>query len=721
MTGLQNILDLTNYYTVNELSIISNLISEYMTLSKSSKGVQYYNIPCAFDIETTSFFRQSETSTEKVAIMYVWAFSICGYCVIGRTWEEFVYLIEYLSTEYDTNKNKRILIYVHNLSFDFSFFRKWLEWENVFASKSRTPIYALTVTGIEFRCSYLLSGYKLQFIAQNHLTKYHILKLVGDLDYDLIRHSKTPLSDAEIQYCLHDVKIIIAYIQEKIETENGIQNIPLTKTGYVRRYCRNMCFYDTDKHLNSDAKKIAYQKYMCRMKLTLSEYYQLKRAFQGGFTHANPFYIDKVLSDVSSFDFTSSYPAVMLSEKFPITSSEIIQLPISEEEFNFNLNNFCCLFELELFDVQPLIFFENYITRYRCRELEKPVCSNGRIVSAKHLKITVTEQDYFIIKKFYKWSAQKIASFRRYKKGYLPKDFILAILKLYKDKTELKGVEGSEVEYMQSKEMLNSCYGMAVTDILREEITYINNEWVGEGSRKDEKAEIKEPENIIYRYNSNKSRFLYYPWGVWVTAYARRNLFTGILEFGGDYVYSDTDSIKVLHADRHKEYIERYNKMIQFKVAEMLSRYKLPIDSASPKNKKGVVKTLGVWEYEGTYKRFKTLGAKRYMVENEGGVNITVSGLNKSVCVPYIFRQLENPFDFFRNEMYIPGEYTGKKTHTYIDETMQGDVIDYMGNTAHYHELSGVHLSNAPYQMSMAKEFIEYITELRLMQGVGYE
>ena len=292
MMELQNILDLTNHYKVSDLKDIIKSLDEVLVLSGSVKGVKYYNVPCAFDIETTSFFRQSENVKEpqKVAIMYIWMFSIYGYCVVGRTWKEFQELIYTLELELQTTKNKRLLIYVHNLSFDFSFFRKWLEWENVFASKSRSPIYALSKNGIEFRCSYMLSGYKLELIAERHLQKYHVLKMVGDLDYDLIRHSETPLTDKELCYCLNDVKVIVAYIQEKIESENGIQNIPLTKTGYVRRYCRNMCFYE-DKHNNTDEKKIAYQKYMNRMKLTLEEYYQLKRAFQGGFTHANPFYI----------------------------------------------------------------------------------------------------------------------------------------------------------------------------------------------------------------------------------------------------------------------------------------------------------------------------------------------------------------------------------------------------------------------------------------------
>lgn len=720
MMEFQNILDLNNYYSVEEWKTVYNLISDNLYIVGSPRSTRYYNIPCAFDIESSSFFQLSE----KVAIMYIWTFAIYGFVFVGRTWDEFIRLIRRITNDLHTNKKLHLLIYVHNLGFDFSFFRKWFEWEKVFSVKPRTPIYAIMEDcGIEFRCSYLLSGYKLETIAKSHLHKYRIQKMVGDLDYNLLRHNKTPLTEKEMVYCLNDVKVVSAYIMERIETERGIHNIPLTKTGYVRRYCRNMCFYENGEPNKDSIQRVNYSKYIKTMKLKLEEYYQLRRAFQGGFTHANPFYAGKVVSNVSSFDFTSSYPARMLADKFPVSSSELVKLPLSKNDFEYNLNNYCCLFEIELFNVKPKVLFDNYISRYRCRELVKPVCANGRVVSADHLKMTITEHDYRIIEQFYTWEEIKIASFRRYKKGYLPKNFIKAIIKLYKDKTELKGIEGAEVEYLQSKEMLNATYGMTVTDIVRDEIDYINNEWKGEGTRKDDKPKTLEEiemdaKSEIEKYNRNPNRFLFYAWGVWVTALARKALFSGILEFGNDYIYSDTDSIKCVNREKHMDYINKYNQMIQIRVAEMANRYGFNLSDLYPKNKKGEVKPIGVWEYEGDYKRFKTLGAKRYMVETENGVNITVSGLNKNIAVPYIIKASKNkPFEFFADGMSIPGEYTGKQTHTYIDEPRAGYVTDYLGNICAYHERSSIHLSYAPYQLSMTPEYGDYVHELATMGG----
>ena len=104
------------------------------------------------------------------------------------------------------------------------------EWEKVFAIDDRKPNYVLCKQGIEFRCSYQLSGYSLAMVGKN-LQKYKVKKLEGDLDYNKIRHCETPLTAEEMAYCVHDVLVVMAYIHECIETEGNITQIPNTKTG----------------------------------------------------------------------------------------------------------------------------------------------------------------------------------------------------------------------------------------------------------------------------------------------------------------------------------------------------------------------------------------------------------------------------------------------------------------------------------------------------------
>ena len=134
---------------------------------------------------------------EKAAIMYVWQFGINGYTIMGRTWGEFVTMMRTVIEVLGLNDKLRLIVYVHNLSYEFQFMRKWFEWKRVFSIDLRKPIYAITTGNIEFRCSYLLSGYSLAKLGEQ-LMKYKCDKAVGDLDYQQIRHSETPLTDAEI-------------------------------------------------------------------------------------------------------------------------------------------------------------------------------------------------------------------------------------------------------------------------------------------------------------------------------------------------------------------------------------------------------------------------------------------------------------------------------------------------------------------------------------------
>lgn len=208
---------------------------------RDNKKVEYFNYPFAFDIETTSFTVQSNGQEKKQACMYIWTLAIGEIIVQGRTWREFVTCCEEMAKFYDTSNTRRLVIYVHNLSFEFQFMHKWFKWLEVFALKKRQPVRALTTLGIEFRCSYKLSGYSLAKLG-DQLTEHDVKKLSGDLDYSKKRNSKTPLTEQENAYCINDVLVVTAYIDEYIKRVGGINLIPMTKTGEVRNFTRNYCF-----------------------------------------------------------------------------------------------------------------------------------------------------------------------------------------------------------------------------------------------------------------------------------------------------------------------------------------------------------------------------------------------------------------------------------------------------------------------------------------------
>ena len=678
-------------------------------MSAKVKGYRLVDVPAAFDIETSSWYE----GMDKRACMYVWQFGTNGHVTMGRTWEEFTGLIDCMQALFGLGDELRLAVYVHNLAYEFQFLRKWFAWKEVFALKSRTPVYAETTAGVIFKCSYILSGYSLEKLADQLMT-YKVRKMSGDLDYSLIRHSGTPLTAKEVRYCIYDVLVVMAYIQEKIEQDGDLSRIPSTKTGYVRRYCRKQCFDKNGKKKNKGFAGLNYFTLIKHLTMTPEVYRMLKRAFSGGFTHASAFYSGLTVCRAGSHDFTSSYPYVMVSEQYPMSRAMYTRIE-SKEQLERYLKKYCCLFDLELWDVEDTFLYDHYISLSHCFEKEQVRTDNGRIVTAGRIKLTVTEQDYMIIRKTYKWSHARITNFYRFTKAYLPTPFIKSILKLYADKTTLKGVSGKEVEYLASKEMVNAAYGMTVMDPVRDKNIYEGNEW--------KETITGNVEESLQRYNTGHGRFLYYPWGVWVTAYARRNLWTGILEYAEDYVYSDTDSIKGLHTDRHKKYIEDYNRAVRVKLQHACEYHGIDIALTEPETIKGVKKPLGVWDYEGEYIRFKTLGAKRYMTESGDGINITVSGLNKKVTVPWIAegwkadritkKESCSPFDRFSDRLQVPAPYTGKQTHTYIDEETCGTVTDYTGRRGTYHERSSIHMEGAEYTLGLAQEYIDYILDVQ--------
>jgi len=683
-------------------------LKENIKTVKNNKKLTYYNIECSFDIETNSTYHKGE----KVAFMYIWAFGIADLKIYGRTWEEFQSLMELISVIFELEKDKRILCYIHNFSFEFQFMRKYFEWTEVFAISERKPIKALTNLGIEFRDSYILSGFSLAKTAEN-LSSHSIEKMTGDLDYSLLRTKDTPLSEEEMKYVENDIVIILYYINEQIEQYGDLHKVPLTNTGRVRKYVERNCYYTNTNHRKSSRGKYhRYRKLMQSLTLTTSDYMIAKQSFQGGFTHANSHYTGQTLENVTSIDFTSSYPAVMLAELFPMSKAEYVEVK-DTDHFLELLKTYHVIFEATFTNIQTTIEQENYLSESKCRNIEKPITNNGRIFRADKLTTTITEIDFSIIRKAYNWDSFNISNVHIFQKGYLPKSIIESVLELYKDKTELKGVEGKEVEYGLAKGMLNSVYGMSVTDIVRDETDYINDEW-----------ESTPPliGNEIEKYNEKKNRFLFYIWGVYITAYARRNLWTGILNIGDDYVYSDTDSIKLLNYEKHLPYIEKYNEVIIKKMELMCDYYKLDVNDLKPKNIQGIEKPIGVWDYEGTSEKFKTLGAKRYLTLTDNKLELTVAGLSKKNGLEYMIEQCggnyHKVFDYFNDELYVPAERTGKMTHTYIDESITFIATDYLGNSTEVTTHSGVHLESVDFTLSLSKQYANFIKQV--MNGYLY-
>lgn len=668
---------------------------------RSKQKVEYLDVECAFDIETTSMTLEDDTD---VGFMYAWAFGMKNtkHMVMGRTWEQFSQLMDELSTHYLLGKGRKLVVYVHNLGFEFQFMRKYFKWDNVFTVDEREPIIAQTNNGIEFRDSYILSGYSLDKTAKM-LTKNDTKKLTGDLDYSLIRHHETELTKEEVQYIVNDVQIILDYINEQRELYGDITKIPITNTRRVRDYVRNHCFKDNNRGTKkaSYGRRTRYKKLMGELTLTPDTYLKSKQAFQGGYVHANSDVLNKELADVISYDITSSFPSVMVTEQYPMSEGKEV---VFTEDMTYQdyLKEHVLIFDVKFTNlIRKENVYEDYLSESKCR-MEDALINNGRVQGAHKLMTTITNVDLDIINRVYDYDSIQFANVYAYRKGYLPKAIIESVITLFQNKSTLKGEAGKELEAQLSKELLNSTYGMMVTDVVKNKVEYNNktDSW---------ETNIRDVEDEIEGYNNNDWRFLYYPWGVFVSAYARLNLWYAIMAIGEDYVYSDTDSVKFTNPEKYEKFFEQYNKMVDMKLQRVVNINRgITMDDFKPVDPiTGEIASLGHFEVDGYYKRFKTIGAKMYLAETqEEELEVTVSGLNKNQGRDYLLDHSENneqAFELFKNNMTIPKEYSGKMTHKYIDREYTFDVTDYQGKTVRVTALSGIHMEGSEFTVDKVK------------------
>ena len=704
---------------------------------KRDSGVKYLNEAVAFDTETTSFYEsyiddKGKKINRKRGCVYLWQFGFIDTVYYGRKIEDFADFLMQLKEKFNLNTKKKIIIYVHNLSFDFQFISEYFSVTDIFARTEYKPIYAELNECFVFKCSYFLTNKSLKLLSEETTVK----KLVGDLDYTLTRHYETPLTKEEMQYAENDVLILLEYISNQIKKEKDITKIPLTSTGYVRRFYLE---YIQKKYNFAEYKK----KYSSVIELDYEVFTLLEKAFAGGYTHANYINAGIVCRNVKSIDFTSSYPFVICSSLFPMKKFQHIKILSKEQFFNY-IEKSPCVFTILFKDLQAKTTITT-LSANKCilkDEKKKVKKDNGRLIYAEKCLSTMTEIDFKIIDAFYTYSDFVIVDFYKSEYGYLPKPLIECVLQLYSDKTKLKGVKGKEEEYQLAKALLNSFYGMCVTNPLNAEIFFDDEKgWNSEESISDD---IKKER--LHKSVTSYSSVLSYAWGVWITAHARQNLLKMVKIIGDDVIYCDTDSIKYMNYKKYEQNITDYNNELLNRGIECLKRYKIDKSLISPKDIKGNEHALGVFTDEGVYSDFKTVGAKRYMtVKEEKQLQITVSGIKKNYFykwLKYTFggkcfdeydketndvnemyyyqiqteEEKEKIFALFEDEkLEIPEEFTGKMTHSYIDEKYTCNLTDYTGRVAEVTKERYIHLEKQPFKMSIEEEF-EFLITLKFVR-----
>lgn len=592
-------------YTVDDLPELPQVYSTKIK-KRAKQSINYItDFFMTFDIETTTI----KENEEYIAFMYHWQVCVDNSVIFGRTWNEFFKLINYLNDFLDLGYNKRLVCYVHNLAYEFQFMKDFFDIQDLFAKDKRKPLYFFA-DGIEYRCSYFLSNMNLQKFCENSKLCIHYKLSGDDYDYKKLRTISTPMTIKENGYCFNDVKGLYECIETRL-LEDDLTTIPLTSTGYVRRAYR--------KAMNNKKCRALFEK--CR--LTPDVYKMLRKAFRGGDSHANRYFVGYIIENVKSRDKQSSYPASMMLYYYPVSAFTLVR-PRNQDEFNDMCNTMCCLMTITFYDIICKIDQQNpYIDLAHCERFSNIINDNGRILQASLITITITELDLECIRMCYDFDNLKVEKMYTSKRGKLPFEMRNYLMLLYKDKTELKGVVGKEYEYAKKKNEVNSSFGMMVSAIDHDLITYdVNRDY--KERWQTEKCDL---EKALDNYYKSRNNFLSYQWGVWITAHSRYQLRLMVTAVGNDFCYCDTDSVKYI--GDHESDFEKMNEQI------ITECHKTQPHAFSSKNNENYY--LGVWEDDGFYKKFRTWGAKKYAyVDDNDKLHITVAGMSKKLGVEAI-------------------------------------------------------------------------------------
>lgn len=643
---------------------------------------RYKDIITAFDIETTRIPEIEQS------VMFVWQWCFGDRCtVVGRTWSEFLDLRARIESE--LKPDEFLVVWDHNLSFEFAFFRGIWHFDpgDVFPIRPR-KILKCYMGRVEFRCSYLHSNMSLGEYLDKMQTVHR--KLSGkEFDYTKTRWPWTPLSESELAYACNDVIGLVEAVTIEMQHDgDDLYTIPLTSTGYVRR----------------DAKRAMREVSWTFLHDQLPDwplFEMLREAFRGGDTHANRFYAGQTVEDVHSADRSSSYPDCQCNCPYPVSTffrdprgrlsmTEVMDLITIRKKAVLMR---CAISGLELRDPYWPV---PYLSRDKCRQIIKGDFDNGRILAAQYLEVTLTDIDLRIIAREYTWSDIVFYDVAYARYGKLPEPLLRETIRYYRAKTELKGVPGQEIYYTKAKNKLNSIYGMMAQNPVKRSILFETDGVLDKTGQIDYYPEDTSKTDPDLLEESKRRAFVCYQWGCWTTAWARFRLRQGIwlvLDQGGEFLYCDTDSVKYLgDVDWSSYNAERIRDSTQ--------------SGAFATDPAGIVHYMGVFEAEHDMDKFRTLGAKKYVYTYGGRLYCTIAGVGKTAGGKAL--EAAGGIEAFKTGFVFDGEAGGLEAIYNDDPAVKTWTVD--GRTLEI--TSNVTLRPSTYTVGLAADYDRLLRNL---------
>lgn len=398
--------------------------------------------------------------------------------------------------------------------------------------------------------SYKLLPYKAEVIANKFLG---LPKGEGKgklEDYNRIRLKGYVMNDIEREYIIKDCEIISLALDKMFE--DGLTKSTVSANAF-NQFLK----------IQFNGKKQSYRDMLPELDKKTDDF--IRRSYKGGWTYANPKFInirDKKVHGVT-FDVNSLYPSVMYN--FPMPYGE----PVTFEG------------KYKLDKEHPLYIQELHITRFMLKKNKFPMIqikNTSRFAETEYLTegenvvLCVTNIDLEMIKDCYHLAGVTFM-------GGLKFRACNNLFKKYIDKYIAQKIEASKsgngALREQAKLMLNSLYGKFASKVSRTPMKLFLNDKELLSNKK-----LEDEEYFVNPYYTALASF--------ITAYARRETITGANSNYDTFMYADTDS---LHLNVKQEDVKEI---------------KLNIDW----NNSG---DLMLWKIELFFDDALYLGAKKYM------------------------------------------------------------------------------------------------------------
>lgn len=468
--------------------------------------------------------------------------------------------------------------YFHNERFDGEFIFNWLFRNEYTLVKKETgqPAFKVKLEEKQFTCVMDDMGklYSISIRVNGKTTRiFDSLKIIP-LSVDKIAKSfGLPISKLSIDY---NEKREIGHLLTQEEHDyisNDVRIVGLALKSYF-----NLGLTKTTQASNAlaDYKKIVGKEQFERDFPQLGNDADLRRAYKGAWTYANPKYAGKDIGEGIVLDVNSLYPYVMterpLPYGFPVyfegeyEPDDLYPLYIQKVTFNFDLK-------------------ENH---FPCIQLK----NNPRFCPVDYLEtdddvevtMTVTNVEWELIQEQYHVTNPE------YHEGWKFKASSDLFTEYIKKWAKIKIESDDNPGWRQiAKLMMNALYGkFGKNPMVRNKWPYLGEDGVVHFTRGD--PELEKP--------------LYIPVAAFITAWARDYTTRAAQLCYDRFLYADTDSLHLIGTEEPDF---------------------LPIHKTK----------LGCWKHESDFSRARYIRAKTYIEEIDGKLSITVAGMPKS-CYPQV-------------------------------------------------------------------------------------